>query len=80
MDRDALTAEIDAFVDAQRDRSLWFLARDYHPKTDDERRWILSEIQRRADRATFVRAAELKRCLAMPGRTPEGAGSEAGRP
>ncbi len=63
MDHAALTAEIDAFVDAQRDRCLWFVAREYHPRSDDERRWILTEIQRHADRATFVRAAELKRCL-----------------
>lgn len=80
MDRDALTAEIDAFVDAQRDRSLWFLAHDYHPQTDDERRWVLSEIQRRADRATFVRAAELKRCLPRPESAREATGREAGRP
>jgi hypothetical protein len=63
MDRAALIAEIDAFVDAQRDRCLWFVAHDYHPRTDDERRWILTEIQGHADRATFVRAGELKRCL-----------------
>lgn len=74
MDRAALEIEIDAFVDAQRDRCLWFIGREYHPRTDDERRWILTEIQRRSDRATFVRAGELKRCLS-PNSSDASAGS-----
>ena len=63
---EALHREIDALVEAQRDRCLWFLRADYLPCTDDERRWLLDEIQRRADRATFTRAAELKRWLSPP--------------
>lgn len=63
MDRATLEREVDAFVAAQRDRCLWFMRRDYLPHTDDERRWVLTEIQRRADRATFVRASELERWL-----------------
>jgi MoxR-like ATPase len=63
VDRATLEREVDAFVAAQRDRCLWFMRRDYLPHTDDERRWVLTEIQRRADRATFVRASELERWL-----------------
>lgn len=65
MERDRVRAEIDAFVETERDRSLWFLARAYKPRTDDERRWVLDQIQRHADRATFVRTAELERCLSQ---------------
>jgi hypothetical protein len=63
MDRASLEAEIDALVGAQRDRCLWFARRDYLPRTDEERVWALTEIQRRGDRAAFVRAGGLKRCL-----------------
>lgn len=63
VDRATLEQEVDAFVAAQRHRCLWFVRRDYLPSTDDERRWVLTEIQRRADRATFVRASELKQWL-----------------
>ena len=63
MDRDAAITEIDRLVATERDRCLWFLRADYRPCTDDERRWVLTAIQGRADRATFARAAELKRWL-----------------
>jgi hypothetical protein len=63
MDRASLEAEIDAFVELYRDRCLWFVRRDYVPRTDDERRWALTEIQRRGDRSAFTRAGELKRWL-----------------
>lgn len=63
MDRTSLETEIDAFVASHRERCLWFVRPDYRPRTDRERLWALTEIQRRADRAAFVRAGELKRCL-----------------
>ena len=63
MDRTKLEAEIDAFIETHRERCLWFVRRDYHPCTEDERRWLLTEIQRRSDRATFASAGLLKRCL-----------------
>jgi hypothetical protein len=63
VDREALHHEIDAFVEAHRDRCLWFLQTDYRPRTDEERRWVLTQIQRRCDRAAFARAATLKRWL-----------------
>jgi hypothetical protein len=63
MDRANLAAEIDAFIETHRDRCLWFVRRDFHPRTDDERLWLLTEIQRHSDRATFTRAGLLKRCL-----------------
>jgi len=63
MDREALEQEIDAFVEAHRSRCLWFVRHDYRPASDDERRWVLTQIQRRCDRAAFARAAMLKRWL-----------------
>ena len=50
-------------IEAHRDRCLWFVRCDYRPQSDDERRWVLTEIQRRGDRATFAQAGLLKRCL-----------------
>ena len=63
VDRDALERQIDELVDAHRDRCLWFVSADYRPRTDEERRWALTQIQRRCDRAAFTRAAILKRWL-----------------
>lgn len=63
MDRVSLIAEIDVLVEANRNRCLWFLRQDYLPTTDDERLWVLTQIQRRCDRATFVRAGLCKRWL-----------------
>jgi hypothetical protein len=65
MDRAAVAAEIDAFIESNRDRCLWFVQPDLRPRTDDERRWLLGEILRRADRDTFARAGRLKRCLSL---------------
>ncbi|MDQ3037524.1 MAG: hypothetical protein M3Y87_34335 [Myxococcota bacterium] len=61
--RTELEATIDRFVDEQRAQCLWFLRADWYPSNDEERRRVLEQIQRHADRATFVRAAELKRWL-----------------
>jgi hypothetical protein len=63
VDDSTARAEIDAFIQQHRDRCLWFVRLDYHPSTDEERRWLLTEIQRRGDRATFATASRLKRCL-----------------
>jgi hypothetical protein len=63
MDRPTFERAVDALVATQRDRCLWFVRHDYAPRTDAERLWVLTQIQQRADRATFVRASELKRWL-----------------
>ncbi len=64
MESERLHLVIDELVAEERARSLWSLREDFLPRTDDERRWVLGEIQKRADRATFACASELKRWLA----------------
>jgi len=63
VDRSEARLAIDALISEQRDRCLWWLRPGYLPSTDAERAWVLTELQRRSDRATFARAGELKRCL-----------------
>ena len=60
-----LASEIDAFVATQRAVCLWSVRPDYLPRTDEERLWVLTEIQRRADRDAFARAGQLKRGLSL---------------
>jgi hypothetical protein len=61
---------VDAFVDEQRARCLWFLRADYYPATLEERLSVLDQIARRGDRAAFVRAAELRQWLSRPSSEP----------
>lgn len=61
---------VDAIVDECRVRCLWFLRRDYYPRTDAERLRVLSAIQERADLALYRRAGRLKAWLS---RTSSGA-------
>jgi hypothetical protein len=51
---------VDALIDECRDTCLWWQRRDYYPETDEDRRRVLSDIERRADRRTFQRAARLR--------------------
>lgn len=60
---DELARAIDSLVDECRVRCLWFLRRDYYPRTDPERIRVLSAIQERADLAVFRRAGRLKAWL-----------------
>ena len=54
---------IDALVDECRTVALWFLKPNYHPRTDDERRRVLHEIQKHADLECYKRAARLQQWL-----------------
>ncbi len=65
MSRDELEHEVDAFIDAQRVQALWFAHRDWYPATDEERRRALAQIQRRANRETYVRARKLAEWLSL---------------
>ena len=58
-----LARAIDALVDECRSVALWFLKPDYYPRTDDERRRILEEIQKHADVELYKRAARLQEWL-----------------
>ena len=41
-----LARAIDDLVDECRATALWFLRPDYHPRTDEERRSVLREVQK----------------------------------
>jgi hypothetical protein len=58
-----LARAIDALVDECRSDALWFLRPDYYPKTDDERRRVLYEIQKHADVERYQRAARFQQWL-----------------
>jgi len=57
--------EIDRLVDEFRSSCLWFLRPGYYPQNDLQRDRVLERIQRSGDRATFQKAAELRRCLSL---------------
>jgi hypothetical protein len=58
-----LARAIDALVDECRSVALWFLKPDYYPRTDDERRRVLYDIQKHADVERYKRAARLQEWL-----------------
>jgi hypothetical protein len=58
-----LSESLHAVVDDYRARCLWFLRPDYYPATTEEALRVLEAIERHGDRAAFVRAAEIRRCL-----------------
>lgn len=64
--RAARLLEIDQLIEEGRVRHLWFLRRDYCPRTDEERLRALDYIQRYGDRDSFRRAVELTRWLSHP--------------
>ncbi|KAA0254529.1 hypothetical protein FBQ97_17055 [Acidobacteria bacterium ACD] len=60
-----LEKEIDRLVDECRSSCLWFLRPDYYPSDDTQRDRVLLRIEQNGDRATFQRAAELRRWLSL---------------
>jgi hypothetical protein len=58
-----LARAVDALVDECRSVALWFLKPDYYPRTDDELRRVLYEIQKHADVEIYKRAARLEEWL-----------------
>jgi hypothetical protein len=60
VDRDALDRSIDAFIDEQRARCLWFVRPEYYPSTDEARLSMLGKIERAGDLAAFKRCGELR--------------------
>jgi hypothetical protein len=61
--REQVVEDIRRLVRANRARCLWFAPSDYMPETDAERLRALEHIERHGDRATFVRAGELREWL-----------------
>lgn len=58
-----IAREVDDLVDECRSTCLWYLRRDYYPRTGPERWRVLDSIQKHAGRDTFRRAGRLKRWL-----------------
>jgi len=65
--------EIAALVDEYRDRCLWFMRRDYYPRTDAERLRVLEHIARHGDVEAYRRAGRLKRWLSQNPSAPSAA-------
>jgi hypothetical protein len=59
-DAEQVREEIRRLVRENRTRCLWFAPREYMPETDAARLRALEHIERHGDRATFVRAGELR--------------------
>jgi hypothetical protein len=54
---------IDRLVDQYRDQCLWFLRKDFYPRTLEERLRVLGYIERYGDRSGFEKAAKARRWL-----------------
>lgn len=65
-----LARRVDQLVDENRARALRFLRPDWYPSTREERIRALEHTERRADRETFRRAAELRRWLSQTSSAP----------
>jgi len=61
--REDVVRAVDDLVDQCRVQSLWYIRRDYYPRTDAERQQILEAIQERSSREVFQRAGVLKAWL-----------------
>jgi hypothetical protein len=74
MASDRFTLEgIDQLVDEYRDRCLWFLRRDFYPKTLEERLRVLGYIERYGDRSGFQKAAQARQWLLQSSRSESAA-------
>ncbi len=62
-DPEAVDAEIDRLVDANRVQCLWSAPKRYYPKSDEARLSVLDTIQRYGNRDAFIRAGRLKQWL-----------------
>jgi hypothetical protein len=61
---------VNDLVDEYRDRCLWFLRRDYYPKTNQERLRALGYVERYGDVAAFRRAGALRKWLSRSSSEP----------
>ena len=57
---------IEEIVEEYRDRCLWFLKRDFVPRTPEEALRVLDLIERYGDRASFERVQRLRTWLQLP--------------
>lgn len=58
-----VNAEINRLVEEHRAHCFWFFRRNYLPNTLADRLEALDYLERRSDRALFVRVRKLRQCL-----------------
>ncbi len=63
--RDEVVRAVDALVDECRVECLWYLRKDFYPRSDPERLQTLDAIQERSSRDVFRRAGALKTWLSL---------------
>jgi hypothetical protein len=54
-----------SLVDEYRERCLWFLRRDYYPRTPEEIARVLESIRRNGDVEAFRRAGRIEQWLSQ---------------
>ncbi len=65
--------QVNALVDAYRDRCLWFLRADYYPTDREDVLRTLDYIRRYGDREAFRKAGELYQWLSQDSSKPSAA-------
>jgi len=61
-----IMGETDRLVEKYRDQCLWFLRRDFMPRSREEILRVLELIERYGDREGFERAQRLRKWLLLP--------------
>lgn len=72
-ERTRLARAVRPLVDEYRASTLWFLAPDYYPVTDEQIRRTLDRIERHGDRRAFQEAAKLRQWLSRISSAPSAA-------
>lgn len=60
-----IATRIDRLVDEYRTQCLWFLRRDFYPRTREQQLRVLGYIQRHGDRNAYSKASEARRWLSQ---------------
>jgi hypothetical protein len=66
-------ARVRELTDRYRSRCLWFLRDDYYPATAGQVLRVLDQIERHGNRAAFLEAAEIRKCLSPNSSEPSAA-------
>jgi hypothetical protein len=65
IEQNDLFEEINKLVNENRQRCFWSMRRDFLPETNDARLRALKYLATYGDRATFVKARNLRDCLQL---------------
>jgi hypothetical protein len=66
----SIAAEVDRLVDEYRGSCLWYLQKDFYPRTEAARLRVLQAIERHGDQAAFRRARQLRLWLSQSSSAP----------